>query len=149
MSAQFQLRPVVLEDMQSIAVLMQGLGFDHSVQEITRRWTLIEDRKSNPALIALENKLAIGLIALHIAPMLFYPQPLARITTLVVIPNWRRRGVGRALVKAAENLSTKAGCDTIELTTGNHRKDAHAFYSSLGYENLAQRMEKRIETTHV
>lgn len=84
---------------------MQGLGYDHSVAEVTRRWTMVEDRKSNPALVALEDETAIGLIALHIAPMLFYPRPLARITTLVVAPERRRIGVGRALVEAAECLS--------------------------------------------
>jgi len=144
MPAQFRIRPVEHDDMAAIAGLMQGLGHDHGVDEITRRWRMIEDRAANPALIAQEGGSPIGLIALHIAPLLFYPEPLARITTLVVASGQRRRGVGRALVEAAERLAREAGCDTIELTTGHHRVGAHAFYRSLGFENLALRMERQL-----
>lgn len=147
MPAGYQIRHAGDEDMQAIASLMYGLGFNHSAEEILRRWQLVEDHMSNPVLIAHDEQTAAGLIALHITPLLFYPEPLARITTLVVAPSFRRRGLGRALVAAAECLAKEAGCDTIELTTGHHRTGAHIFYQSLGFESLALRMEKRL-TSH-
>lgn len=144
MPAHIRIRSVRPGDMRAIADLMRGLGFNHAVEEITRRWMLIENRASNPALIAEEGQSVRGLVALHIAPMLFYPHPLARITTLVVDPEHRRRGIGRALLEAAECLAEEAGCDVLELTTGKHRKEAHAFYRSMGFEELAFRMERRL-----
>ena len=144
MRANYRIRHAGIDDMQAISSLMQGLGFNHTVEEILRRWQLVRDRISHPVLIAYEEETAVGLIALHITPLLFYPEPLARITTLVVAPNYRRRGFGRSLVAAAECLAKEAGCDTIELTTGNHRKDAHTFYRNLGFAASALRMEKRL-----
>jgi GNAT superfamily N-acetyltransferase len=105
---------------------------------------LAPDRVTNPALIAEEAGRALGLIALHIAPMLFYPMPLARITTLVVGPDHRRRGIGRRLVEAAAAVASDAGCDTLELTTGLHREDAHAFYQSLSFCRAAFGMVRPI-----
>lgn len=144
MLAEFQIKQVESEDVQAIAHLMRGLGYDHSVQEIGRRWNMVIDRKSNPAFLAREGSLPVGLIALHIAPLLFYPQPLARITTLVVDAAKRSRGIGRALVEKAVQVSKDAGCDTLELTTGLQRDDAQAFYRALGFDCSSLRMEQSL-----
>lgn len=60
---------------------------------------------------------ALGLIAIHIAPLLFYPQPLAGSTTLVVAEEARRPGVGRRFVEFAHDLAKEAGRATVEMTT--------------------------------
>lgn len=135
-----RIRPIALADAPAIARLMQGLGFDHAIAEIERRLAMAADRATDPALIAAADGHAAGLIALHIAPMLFYPKPIARITTLVVDAAMRRHGIGRALVEAATALATAAGCDTLELTTALHREDAQAFYRSLGFDRTSFRM---------
>lgn len=144
MSTAIQIQPVVSEDMQAIARLMRGLGHKHSVEEVARRWNLVTDRGSNPAFMAKEGSLAVGLLALHIQPLLFYPEPLARITTLVVDPAKRRRGVGRLLMETAVQASKDADCGTLELTTGLQREDAKAFYRALGFECSALRMERSL-----
>jgi ribosomal protein S18 acetylase RimI-like enzyme len=146
MSLQVQIRPAHRKDMESIAHLMRGLGFDHSAEEIDRRMTMVRDNTMDPALIAQVGEHAAGLVALHIAPMLFYPKPIARITTLVVDETFRRRGIGRTLVEAASALAAQAGCDTLELTTGLHREEAHSFYEALGFEGLAHRMVRSLAT---
>lgn len=140
MPSSIQVRPITLADAPAIANLMQGLGFDHAVAEIERRLAMAPDCAANPALIAAAGGHAAGLIALHIAPMLFYPKPIARITTLVVDAAMRRRGIGRALIEAAAALAAEAGCDTLELTTALHREEAQAFYRSLGFDRTSFRM---------
>ena len=141
MSQDVFIRKGQIEDAPAIAQLMRGLGYNYSAAEIARRWSLAENPSLNPVFTAVRGDHYVGVIALHIAPLLFYPQPLARITTLVVNHQNRRRGIGRALVEKAVQVSRAAGCDTIELTSGLHRTDAHAFYESLGFMNLAIRME--------
>ena len=138
------IRTALPGDAPGIAQLMSGLGFDHSVEEIVRRWSLVSDQNVDPVLVATRGSLLIGVLALHISPLLFYPQPLARITTLAVSEDYRRQGIGRLLVEEAIRLAREARCDTIELTTGLHRKDAHAFYERLGFLHKAIKLERRL-----
>jgi len=119
---------------------MTHLGFAHSLSEIARRWDLVSDPARDPVLLAELDGRPIGLLALHVAPLLFYPAPLARITTLVVSKAHRRQGIGRRLVADAVRIAKAAGCDTVELTTGLMREDAHRFYRALGFEATSLRM---------
>lgn len=123
---------------------MKGLGFDHSVEEIIRRWDMAKDHQCDHTLMAEDQGHPVGVLSVHIAPLLFYPEPMARITTLVVDPGNRRRGIGRSLVEAAICLAQEYGCDTIELTTGLTRREAHEFYRAIGFEDSALRMSRRL-----
>jgi GNAT superfamily N-acetyltransferase len=124
---------------------MRGLGFDHSIEEIERRLDLAPSRTTDPAFLAEESDhKPVGLLAVHIAPLLFYPAPLARITTIVVTETARRRGIGRALIQFAAELAKRAGCETLELTTGLNREGAHAFYGTLGFQRSGLRMSRQI-----
>ncbi|MCJ2140925.1 GNAT family N-acetyltransferase [Methylobacterium sp. E-066] len=140
-----RVRSIETRDAPVVAVLMRGLGFDPSAEEIERRMRLASRRDVDRAFLAeTHGGNALGLIAVHIAPLLFYPQPLARITTLVVAEEARRRGVGRRLIEFAYDLAKKADCDTLELTTGLGRADAHAFYQAQGFHRSAFRLYRRV-----
>lgn len=139
----FAIRLADVNDAACIARLMIGMGFNHTPKEIERRWALISGEIDH-VFLAEEGETPVGLLAIHVAPLLFYPEPIARISTLVVEPSKRKQGIGRALVNAAVSLAREAGCDTIELTTGIARKDAHAFYEAIGFQNSALRMSRRI-----
>jgi GNAT superfamily N-acetyltransferase len=105
----------------------------------------VPDCSSDPALVAVRSGQAFGLVTLHIARTVFHPAPVARITTPVVDGAARRLGIGRLLVAAAADLAKAAGCQTLELTTGLHRKKAHAFYRSLGFESTSLGMARGLE----
>jgi ribosomal protein S18 acetylase RimI-like enzyme len=51
---------------------------------------------------------------------------------LDVHENWRRRGVGSALVTASMNLARRRGSTKFWLSTGGHNETAQALYVSLG-----------------
>lgn len=59
-----------------------------------------------------------------------------RLTTYVhevdVRGNWRRQGVGSALVTEAMTLARQLGSTEFWLSTGAHRETAQALYKSLG-----------------
>ncbi len=74
-------------------------------------------------LVAEVDGAVVGLAGVSAGPHLARPGRLARLTGLAVDASVRRRGVGAALVAAAE-----------ELTTGS-RAEAPAFYAALGYED--------------
>ena len=57
----------------------------------------------------------------------------------------RRSGVGRALMEGAQRRAADAGCSDLLLMSGDHRLDAHRFYSALGYERCAVGFRKILE----
>lgn len=62
--------------------------------------------------------------------------PSGRLTTylheLDVREEWRRRGIGSALVSEAMTLARKNGSTKFWLSTGGHNEGAQALYASLG-----------------
>ncbi|HUY12256.1 MAG TPA: N-acetyltransferase [Terriglobia bacterium] len=56
------------------------------------------------------------------------------IVTLDVVKSWRRRGVGRALMRAAENLALLERRSGIVLETAEDNFQAQAFYHGLGFQ---------------
>ena len=140
MKPPISIRAASAADAAHVAQLMAGLGHHPSADEIARRWALVPDTRQDQAFLAVSGQEALGLIAVHVAPMLFYPKPVARITTLVVRDTAKRQGVGRALVERALHLARQSGCDGLEVTTAHAREDAQAFYASAGFESVALRM---------
>lgn len=60
-------------------------------------------------------------------------QPFMVLENVIVSEKSRRRGTGRQLVKYIENCARERNCYYIMLVSLLKRKDAHAFYESLGY----------------
>ncbi|ACL72468.1 GNAT family N-acetyltransferase [Thioalkalivibrio sulfidiphilus] len=78
--------------------------------------------------------------------------PDGRIGRMAVLPAWRGRGVGRALLDAAIRLAKELGMVKVELNAQCH---ASAFYAKAGFQQIGEvfmdagiphiRMVKRIE----
>ncbi len=95
-------------------------------------------------LVAVRAGALLGVVTAHVTPVLHRPEPVGRLTALVVAEAARRRGVGRALVEAAEELVAARGCGLIEVTSNRRLVDAHAFYERLGYEATSLRFKKTL-----
>jgi GNAT superfamily N-acetyltransferase len=67
-------------------------------------------------------------------PLMHADGYLGRVTSLVVAESNRRQGLGRLLLSTAEEYAWSNGCSRMEITSGDHRPDTHAFYEHLGYQ---------------
>jgi GNAT superfamily N-acetyltransferase len=56
---------------------------------------------------------------------------------VILISILRRRGVGRALLKAAEARARRAGCERLWLVTTNNNQQALEFYKAVGWKQVA------------
>jgi GNAT superfamily N-acetyltransferase len=135
-------RPQMHLDEPAILLLLGQLGYDVSAEQLQGRLQELSSGKSDPVLVATFGGNVVGLIALHWSVMLHHSAPVGRITTLVVDDTVRGKGVGRVLVEAGLELARQAGCEMLELTTGTHRTQAHAFYKALGFINSSLKFSR-------
>jgi predicted N-acetyltransferase YhbS len=94
-------------------------------------------------LVAEEGGHIVGLASMHVMPLI-EREPVARLSAIAVAASHRRAGVGRALMWRVESEARARGCERLELTSAQRRADAHAFYSSLGFEPASQRFLKSL-----
>ncbi|MBN1247931.1 MAG: GNAT family N-acetyltransferase [Anaerolineae bacterium] len=72
------------------------------------------------------------------------PIRYAMVDTLVVAEAYRGTGVGRQLMRSAEDWALGKGIDRIELNVFEFNEGARIFYESLGYTTLSRRMAKQL-----
>ena len=99
-------------------------------------------RPDGNVLVADLDTEVVGLVCLQIIPLFHLAEPLGRITALVITSKLKRRGIGGRLMAEAERLAWEHGCGRIEITSGDQRGDAHAFYEAMGYEQVSRRFIK-------
>ena len=131
------------EDAPALAALLSELGYPAPAEVIRDRLDAMLSAGELVLLATRENE-ALGVVTVHVTPVLHRPTSVGRLTALVVTRRARGHGVGRALVDVAERLLAQRGCALIEVTSNQRRADAHAFYMKLGYEVTSLRFKKEL-----
>lgn len=129
------------EDAPALASLLAELGYPAPADVVARRLAAL-DGAGDQTLVAVEGAAILGLVTVHVTPVLHRPAPVGRLTALVVAAPARGSGVGRALVTAAEEILSARGCELAEVTSNRQRTHAHAFYERLGYTATSVRFKK-------
>lgn len=124
-----------------MARLFAQLGYEIPVDVLAKRMTafheagemaLVADDASSPGHL-------LGTATLHLTPVLHRAGPVGRVSALVVDETRRGQGIGRSLMRAAEQWAAERGCVLMEVTSNMRRADAHGFYEGLGYERTSFR----------
>ncbi len=117
-----------------IGDLLGAEGAPGDAATMARRLSLLprEDR----ILMALEADRLLGFAHLRITRDLA-AEEAAEVVAIVVRPEYRRRGIGRMLIAAAETWGRQSGRARLLLRTDVVRTPAHAFYVALGYQKAA------------
>ena len=142
-SIQLDIRAATAADVPELARLLGVLGYPTDEGVLAARLAAFEGA-GETVLVAAQRDRLLGAVTLHVTPVLHRAGPVGRLTALVVDAGTRGRGVGRALVMAAEERLTARGCVLIEVTSNRRRVDAHAFYERLGYAATSLRFAKTV-----
>ncbi|HKN68569.1 MAG TPA: GNAT family N-acetyltransferase [Gemmatimonadaceae bacterium] len=132
-------RDATAADAPALAPLLGELGYPAAIDALESRMRRMLSREDQRILVAERDGAALGLLALHIFPVLAYDRDLAMIMALVVTERARGLGVGRALIERAEAVGQSLGASRLMVTTHVRRADAHAFYERLGFEFTGRR----------
>jgi len=65
--------------------------------------------------------------------------PIGFIENVFTAADYRRMGIGRKLFDVIINYAKERGCYKVTLSSGNTRKEAHDFYTSLGFDGESKR----------
>lgn len=85
-------------------------------------------------LLAIEWGPPSGLIVFHARQTLLADLPCAFVSTFVVGPDARRRGIGRLLLKAASQAARSAGCGELHISVPEGRAGLRAFCQATGFD---------------
>ena len=141
----FTVRRAEAGDAAAIAVCLAALGYATPPALVAEKlYTL---GSSSDAVLVVEDSTTgiVGVVSVHLVPLFHAAGNLARLTALAVVPGHQRKGVGRTLVTAAEAFAWEHDCRRVEVTSGDHREDAHRFYHALGYEMDERRFIKHYQ----
>jgi GNAT superfamily N-acetyltransferase len=85
------------------------------------------------ALLTGDPAVAVALLTLR--PNVWYDGPVALLDELYVAPDLRGRGIGSALLGAAEAVTRERGGELLEINVDAEDVDARRFYERHGYTN--------------
>ena len=126
-------RRACLSDASEISRLMGQLGYTASPDLVARKIGLFDGSKDDAVFVAELGGALVGCLGAHAFELFHAEGRFGRITAVVVDENVRGAGVGRTLVESAVAFFREAGCIRAEVTSGDHRAGAHAFYKSVGF----------------
>ena len=78
------------------------------------------------------------------APAIQVEVERAEITDLMVRVNWRRRGVGRALVERALGWVKERGVERCEVRVASRNSEGQGFWRSVGFGDLMDVLQRRL-----
>jgi GNAT superfamily N-acetyltransferase len=141
-----RIRDAQPEDASGLARLLTELGYPDDEQRVLARAHALGGHPDSFLLVADDGAELAGLASATVIPLLHEDGSWCRVSALVVAAGHRRRGVAGALVAEAERRAVAAGCRYLEVTTGERRgrEAAHAFYESLGLEQVSRRYLKEL-----
>jgi predicted N-acetyltransferase YhbS len=141
------IRAAAPSDAPTLCELLEQLGYPATESEIPGRLAALANFPSAAAFVATNGfGEIVGLVTAHLIPSLHDNDPVAWLTTLVVLEDAREAGIGSALVRHVERWAAQKGARRISVTSGIQRKATHAFYEKRDYVNTGLRFSKKLVT---
>ena len=127
------IRSASYKEITQILKLLSELGYPSDKTTIAESLTKYKRSDDYEVLIAEHEGKVVGCISLHVMKLFHAAGNAGRITALVISSESRGKGIGKALVNAADEYFKSMDCVKTEVTSGDHRKEAHKFYQSAGF----------------
>jgi GNAT superfamily N-acetyltransferase len=143
-TVQVTVRDAAPSDAAIVATLLTELGYPASTEFAAERIGYFRSDSLSRVQLAEVNGEVVGLVCTHVVPRLDSEMFSCRIVDIVVAQAHRRSGIGATLVGAAEIEARRHRCQRLDLSSGDWRADAHAFYDKLGFEGLSRGFVKRL-----
>ncbi|KJH72811.1 GNAT family N-acetyltransferase [Aliterella atlantica] len=138
MSFALKLRPVEPADVQVLFKLIQALAeYEKLSHAVTGNADALHEHLfgSHPcveAILAECDGEVVGFALFFPNYSTFLTQPGIYLEDLFVLPEYRRKGIGKAILTYLANLAVERGCGRLEWSVLDWNADAIAFYEQIG-----------------
>lgn len=139
------LQPATVDDLESLAQLFEELSGEETDRcKMKENFRLMESNPNYVVLTAKEDNLVIGsVMGIICLDLVRQCRPFMVIENVIVKSAWRGRGIGVKLMEEIEAIGRQRSCYYTMFVSGGHRKGAHQFYESIGYDlDLVQGFKK-------
>ena len=134
-------REAMETDSEGISALLAELGYSVTADQVALE---LQNEVDTVVLVAEAAGTLAGLAAVHTRRQLHEAAPVTTIDTLVVAERLRSRGIGEALLRAAENLARQRGAAMLDLHSGLQRVDSRRFYERVGLRVIGNHFIKHL-----
>ena len=132
-----QIRLAECKDYDQLTALLRQLNpSDPEVTEVELKvFQEIIDSKYLDLIVAEDNDVLMGSCYLNVIPnMTRGGRPYAVIENVITDSTHRKRGVGKALINRAIEMSWQQNCYKVMLMSGRKQEAVHAFYKQCGFD---------------
>ena len=143
----FKIREAAAADVPQMSRIFQNdLGYEEGTQELVEKKFAHLKKEREAVFVAVAENQVVGVIHVEKYDVLYFPT-MANILGLAVAAEFRRQGIGRALLLQAEQWAKANSIARMRLNSGGTRKEAHEFYRSQGYtdEKTQLRFVKKLD----
>ena len=138
-----KIRRATEQDVQGIFRLNQAFGYEYPLKATAEKLRAAVSDPGQCVLVAEEaDGVLSGYIHLEDYDTLYFPH-MKNILGLIVLPEYRKRGIASALLTDGETWAKDTGAAGIRLVSGAERAPAHACYRKAGYTE--QKLQKNFK----
>ena len=129
-----KIRQATASDIPAMKELFRkDLGYaDCSLEIVEKQFAGLDNSREAVFVAEADSGRIAGVIHVEKYNVLYFPT-MANILGLAVAADYRRQGIGSALLKRAEEWARQNGAYSMRLNSGESRKQAHDFYRAQGY----------------
>lgn len=143
MNKNFIVRQAVISDAKDIYYINKtSLGYDYALEKQKAKIQAVLNDSTQVIFVAETNNKVVGYIHL-VNYDVIYADNFKNCLGLAVDNDYKRNGIGSALLNQAEIWAKENGAAGIRLCSGVEREKAHQFYQSQGYE--VTKLQKNIK----
>ncbi|MES2202114.1 MAG: GNAT family N-acetyltransferase [candidate division FCPU426 bacterium] len=139
-----KIRNIKASDAAFARQMLLDLGHDNDEKSLAWRISAMEGTPRERVVVAEVGDKTAGLAAASVYRYFHVDGLVCRVTVLVVHSDFRRHGIGKALVAWAETWAQEQGCDRVEITAIKERGEALEFLLRQGYQDTSRRFFKSL-----
>lgn len=133
------------EDAVAIAKLnREEMGYEYAEEKTREKLQALLSGGKDLILVAECGGAVVGYVHLCHYDLLYFDS-MKNVMGIAVSHEFRRRGIGKKLLTAAEDRARADGAAAVRLSSGESRTEAHAFYRSLGYSGTKKQLNLKKE----